>query len=329
MWFAVSLAALAATSGCRQDPPPLEPAPVARPMPTTSPAAGGSPVAAQGEVMALVNGRPIPMARLYELLVRAQGLETGIEIVASETVTQEAQKRKVSSSEEEVQAEHERLLAEAYPSVPEVEQKDRLLAQSLAQRGWSRVRWDLICRRNVLLRKMVEPNAVVSDEMLQAEYADQFGRKVAARHIEVESLDEWERIRKLLKGGADFEQTARKFSRNPSAKDGGLLPPMSKTSPVEIPEVIRLAAVNLKEVGELSDPIKVGYAFHILRAEQIIAPASAPFEQAKDKLRAALRERVIRRDEQRLMLELMIASKYEFVDPVLKELSAKPAPAQP
>jgi hypothetical protein len=280
-----------------------------------------------GEVMAVVNGQPVPMARLYDLLVRSQGLETGIEIVATEIVLQEADKRKVAITDEDFHAEHQRMLEAMYPAVPEPEQRDRALAQTLAGKGWSRLRWDLICRRNALLRKMVEPNAVVSEEMIHAEYADQFGRKVVVRHIQVESLEEWERVRQLLKAHANFEDLARKFSKNPSAKDGGMLPPLGRASPEEIPDVIRQAAVNMKEVGEISDPIRISYLYHMLRAEQFIQPTSAPFEEAKGKLRAIIREKLIRQGEQKLMYDLMAAAKYEFVDPVLREMNARPAVA--
>jgi foldase protein PrsA len=330
--FSVAAFVMASVCGCWGDQPPaLDPAPQPRLMPATAPGpATMAPAAApdQGTVMAMVNGQPVPMSRLYDLLVRSQGLETGIEIVASEIVDQEARKRGLSVTEEETRAEHLRMLEAMYPAVPESDQRERALAQTLAGKGWSRVRWDLICRRGAQLRKMVEPNTVVTDALLRAEYADQFGRKVVVRHIEVESLDEWERIRKLVKTQADFERLARELSKNPSHENGGLLPPLGLTGPTEIPDVIRQAALNLKEVGELSDPIKVGYVYHMLRAEQFLEPASAPFEQARDKLTAALRERLIRAGEQRLMLDLMRGAKYEFVDPTLRTLNAQSSPAK-
>ena len=317
-----------AACGCRPEAPPVEPIPPPPPgaPPAAPPAArwpSTAPAAPQGAVMATVNGQPLYMVQLHAALLRGQGLEIAQELIASEVVGQEARRRGVSVSEEEVQAEQNRLLAQQWPSLEEPEQRERALAQFLAQRGSSRVRWELICRGNALLRKMAEPNAVVTDAMLQAEYADQFGRKVEVRHIQVESLDAAAAVMKLLKAKVDFADLARRLSKNPSAANGGLLPPMTKTGSGEPEQVVRDVAFSLTEPGEVSEPVKVGYAFHLLQLVRYVEPTTAPSEDAKAKLRAALQEKVIRQWQQKIMFDLMSAAKYEFVDPVLREMNAK------
>jgi foldase protein PrsA len=278
--------------------------------------------------MAVVNGRPIYMAQLHDILIRGQGLEMARQLIVGEIAQQEADRRGLSVTEAEVRAEHGRMLALTFASVPEAEQRDRLLPEMLAQKGWSLVRWDLACRQNALLRKMAEPNVAVTDEVLRAEYSEQFGRKVQVRHIEVEGLDEAEKVLKELRAKADFAALAWKHSKNPSAKNGGLLDPMSRTGPASIAEAIRQVAFSLKEVGEVSEPVKVGYAFHILRLERLIEPTTAPTEEAQAKMREALRERLIRQRQQQVLWELLRDARYEFTDPVLREMAAK-AGAQP
>ena len=337
-YLAIPAAAmLAAMCSCRPEAPAVEPVPdpAISPPPAAPAAFGGmfskpspvtSPAAPQGAVMATVNGQPVYMKQLYDVLVRGQGLELGRELIASEIVRQEAQKRGLSAGEEDVQAENRRLSAGFFPSVPEEEQRERLLAQLLAQKGLSRVRWELICLRNALLRKIAEPRVNVTDEMLRSEYAEQFGRKVVVRHIEVESENEAEKVMNELKAKADFATLARRYSKNPSASDGGLLPPMSRTSPAAMHEAIRQVAVSLTEVGEVSDLVRVGYAYHILRLEKIIEPTTVPSEAAKAQLREALRERLIRQTQQQVMLELMGAAKFEFADPGLREMERNSKP---
>ena len=324
-YLLIPVAALGlAVFGCRPEAPPVEPVPTPPPVVLpAAPSASTAPAGPRGPVMASVNGQPVYMAELYAALLRGQGLEIGQELIASEVVRQEARKRGVSATEADVQAEHNRLLAQQWPDIPDQEQRDRALAEFLAKRGSSRVRWEIICRGNALLRKMAEPNAIVTEEMLQAEYADQFGRKVEVRHIEVESLDVAERVMKALKAKADFADLAKRLSKNPSASRGGLLPPMTRTGPGEPAQVIRDVAFNLKEPGEVSEPVKVGYAFHLLQLVRFIEPTTAPSEEAKVKIRTALRQKLIQVRMQRMMYDLMTAAKYEFVDPVLREMNTK------
>jgi foldase protein PrsA len=325
------VAVLPAALGCRTPPPALEPppGPVVMPAPSPSPTPTGTVTsAAGGPVMAVVNGKPVYMADLHAILVRGQGLEMGWQLLVNEVVHQEAERRGIAADETQVRAEEKRLAAELFPTVPEAEQKERLLAQMLAEKGWSRVRWELICQRNALLRQMVEPNVIVTDEMLRTEYAEQFGRKVQVRHIQVEGLDEAEKVLKQLRAKADFATLATKVSKNPSAREGGLLPPMSPTT-AEVPESIRKVAFSLKQVGDISEPVKEGYTFHILRLEKIFAPTSQPSDAARTQLREALRERLIRNGQQQVLVQLMNAAKYEFTDPVLREMNAKVAPARP
>jgi len=327
VWLAVL--ELAAVCGCRPGPPPVEPIPQPASYGSSGSAATSpAPAAPPGAEMATVNGRPLYMAQLYAALIRGQGLEMAQELVASEVAQQEAQKRGLSANEEDVQAEHKRMLADMFPQVTEAEQRDRLLAQMLAEKGWSQVRWDIISRRNALLRKMAEPNAVVTEAMVQAEYADQFGRKVVVRDIQVESLDMAEKITRLLKMKADFADLASRFSKNDAAKNGGLLDPMTRTGPSDT-QIIRDVAFSLTEPGEVSQPVKVGYAFHLLQLVRYIEPTTAPSDDAKAKLRAALQEKVIRQWQRKIMFELMAASKYEFVDPVLRAMNAKASAATP
>jgi parvulin-like peptidyl-prolyl isomerase len=332
-FLAISATALfLVVSGCKPDEPALEPPPAPqRRTATTSPATTG-PAIISDEVMALVNGKPILMAPLYEVLVRGQGLEMAQQLVVNEIVSQEATRRGLDANDGDVQAEHKRLLADVFPSVSEFEQRERMLAQLLSERGWSRVRWELICRRNALLRKLAEPNAIVTEELIRAEYADQAGRKVEVRDIVVESLDAAEKVLKELRDKVPFEELAKKYSKHSSAASGGLLPPMTRAAPPGAPDpisAIRQVAFSLKEPGEVSEPVKEGYTFHLLQLVRYIEPDSAPFEAARGKIRAELQERLIRQWSQRVLMDLMNAAKVQFVDPTLREMNAKATVAQP
>jgi parvulin-like peptidyl-prolyl isomerase len=212
------------------------------------------------------------------------------------------------------------MLADIFPTVDEPEQRERLLAQFLTEKGLSRERWDMMAARNAMLRKLAEPRIAVTEEMLRREFGEQYGRQVVVRHIEVESLDQAERVLNELKDGADFARLAVRLSKNPSAAQGGLLPAISQESPPEMPLAIRQVALAMETPGELSDPVKVGYAFHILKLQEVIEPKDVRFEEVRPELIAAVTARLTRQMQQQVLRELMSKAQYEYVDPVLKSL---------
>ncbi len=308
---------LSAMLGCGEGSSPVlqgwNPAvktPVATSAPTSAPA-----------VMATVSGRPIYMSDLHDLLVRTHGVSMAYQLVAGELVHQAAEANHVSASDREVQEESDRTLAEMFGQVARGDQREQLLNEWMRQRGMSFKQWQMIMLRNVLLRKLAEPRVNVSDEDLAKEFGRQYGRKVQVRHIQTDSLASAQEALKKLEKGADFAELARKMSVNPSAADGGLLPPIGQDSRT-LPPALTEAALAMKHVGETTDPIQVETSFHILMLEKIIEPQNVKFADVKDKLIQDVRRRRLRSESQKLLGELIQAAqndhRIQYVDPVLR-----------
>jgi len=273
-------------------------------------------------VAATVNGQPIPRDRLNDLLVQAYGLDMVRQLIADELVRQAAEAEGVSVTDADVQAENRRTLRELFGEAADESQMQRLLEQLLARKHISPVQWDLTMRRNALLQAIAAKRVEVTDEQLQHEYGDQYGRKYVVRHIQVESLSEAERLMKLAREGTDFAELARQFSKNPSAAQGGLLPPIGPVAP-GLPPAIRQAARSMEHVGDLSNPVQVGTAFHVLKLEQIIEPRDVPFEQVRDELAQAVRQRQVRFLQQQILRDLFLQADIVYVDPTLKAQAAE------
>jgi foldase protein PrsA len=287
----------------------------------TKPPVAASEPTSMPAVMATVDGRPIYMSDLNDLLVRAHGVAMAYQLVAGEMVRQAAEANHLSATDREVQEEGDRTMAEMFGLVERGGQRERLLDEWLRQRGMSYKQWQMIMLRNVLLRKLVEPRVTVSDEDLAKEFGRQYGRKVQVRHIQTESLTSAQQALKKLEEGADFAELARQMSVNPSAAEGGLLPPIDQDSRT-LPPALTEAALALKRVGETTDPIQVETAFHILKLEKIIEPQNVKFADVKDKLSQDVRRRRLRSESQKLLGELIKAAqdghRIQYVDPVLK-----------
>jgi len=298
---------------------------------TTAAATGPTPATAPTThptgraVMATVNGAPIYMDQLHDLLVRSQGLALAQQLIASELVVQAAEKQNLSASQEEVQAEETRTLEGLFGASIGADQREQLLEQLLAEKGIPHEQWRMILHRNVLLAKLAEPGISVTDQQIQEAFEDQYGRKVEVRHIQCDSLTSAQDILKKLNEGADFAELAGKESTNATARDGGLLPPIGARSAM-IPPPIRGAAMALTKVGELSPPVQAGTTFHILRLEKVIEPQNVRLEDVKDKLAAEVKHAAIRKAQQQILLDLIRSSQKEgriqYVDPVLQAAAA-------
>jgi parvulin-like peptidyl-prolyl isomerase len=311
--------------------------PAPAPAATTEPAVEAAPAApVADEVMATVNGEPILMSVLHRNLVRDYGMQEAQQLIANELVRQQAAKEKISVSDSDVKAMHDRTLEQMFPSMPAA-QRDSLLEQLLTQNRISRGQWDSIMRRNALLAKLAEPKIRITEQDLQEAFGDAYGQKFVVRHIQTVSLAEAQRLRKeLISTKADFADAARKYSTNPSAADGGLLPPISKDSK-GVPPAIQQAAMAMKKVGEISEPVLAGTAYHLLYLEQIVPPQDVKFQDVKTKLEKNLRSRQIRILQQEMLAKMIREATekgdIQYVNPVLKEQAEKAslnvAPIQP
>ena len=168
--------------------------------------AAALPWAAVAQNITTVNGKPVPKSRVDALMAQAtkQGgqpktpeLETQVrdEVVLREMFMQEAEKRGLAQSAE-------------YKSQME------------------------LARQTILIRELFNEfnkKNPVTDAEIKGEY-DKFkgqasGTEYRARHILVEKEDDAKSLITQIKGGASFEELAKKNSKDPgSGQNGGDLP---------------------------------------------------------------------------------------------------------
>ncbi|WP_276330851.1 peptidylprolyl isomerase [Orenia marismortui] len=116
--------------------------------------------------------------------------------------------------------------------------------------------------------------------------------EVKAKHILIKTDDKSEKeakakaqkILKELKQGADFAKLAKKYSEGPSAKNGGELGYFGKGRMVaEFEE----AAFNL-EIGEVSEPVKTQFGYHIIKVEDKKESQLLSLSEAKEDIKNGL-----------------------------------------
>ena len=225
-----------------------------------------SPVLAQN--LAVVNGKPVPSSRVKALQqqVEASGrpvtpevlAQIKEELIAREVFMQEAKKRGLDASED-------------YKS-----QLD-------------------LARQTILIRQLFadfQKKNPVTDADIKAEY-DKFvaanaGKEFRARHILVEKEDEAKALIAEIKKGGNFEDLAKKASKDPgSGANGGDLDWAAAAN--YVPEFSD-AMVKLAK-GQVTDvPVKTQFGFHIIRVDDVRDAQLPKFEEVKPQVAQQLQQ---------------------------------------
>jgi peptidyl-prolyl cis-trans isomerase C len=226
--------------------------------------------AAHAQNVAIVNGKPVPKARVDMLVnqvtkrAEAQGQQPPPDleklardkVVMDEIFAQEAQKRGLAASAD-------------YKQQMEIARQALLVQQLFAD---------------------YQKKNPVTDAEVNAEYekfkAQASGTEYRARHILVEKEDEAKGLIAQIKGGAKFEDLAKKSSKDPgSAANGGELEWASAGS--YVPEFSQ-AMVKLKKGEMTEEPVKSQFGYHIIKMEEMRDAQFPPIEQVKPQIEQRL-----------------------------------------
>jgi peptidyl-prolyl cis-trans isomerase C len=227
-----------------------------------------APVAATAQNVAIVNGKPVPKARVDVLLQQATK--------AGQQVTPEMQ----------LQAREQVVLREIF--MQEAEKR------GMAATPDFRVQMEL-ARQSILIRELFADYTKknpVSDADAKVEYdkfkAQASGTEYRARHILVEKEAEAVDLIKQIKAGAKFEELAKKFSKDPgSGENGGDLDFAKPDS--YVPE-FGGALTKLKK-GEMTDaPVKSQFGFHIIRLDDTREANFPAFDDVKGQIKQRLEQ---------------------------------------
>ena len=203
------------------------------------------PVAAQN--LAIVNGKPIPLARVNALAQQVERSGRAVDDEIKAQIREELIVREIFAQE----AERRGLKASAA-----YRQQLEMAAQT------------------ILIRELFadfEKKNTVSDAEVKAEY-DKFaaanaGQEFRTRHILVETEAQAKDVIANLKKGAKFEELAKKLSKDPgSGANGGDLD--WATANTFVPEFSE-AMIKLGKGQTTEAPVKTQFGWHIIRVDDV------------------------------------------------------------
>jgi peptidyl-prolyl cis-trans isomerase C len=240
-----------------------------------------APALASAQNIAIVNGKPVAKARAEVLLnqiskgpqaqPRTPELEQQIkdEVVLREIFMQEAERKGLNAS-------------------PDYKAQIELARQS------------------ILIRELFadfQKNNPVTDAEVLAEYnkfkASAGDKEYKARHILVEKEEDAVGIIKMIKGGASFDELAKKNSKDPgSAPKGGDL---DWSAPGGYVPEFSNAMVALAKGQMTETPVKSQFGWHIIKVDDIRAATFPPIEEVKPQIQQRLTQQKLAtyRDELR------------------------------
>jgi len=177
----------------------------------------------------------------------------------------------------------------------------------------------------------------VSEDKLKAEYETKKGQEeVKARHILLATEEEAKEIHKQLTDGADFDKLAKEKSLDKvSAAAGGDLGYF--TADRMVPEFSK-AAFSMSK-GDLSEPVKSDFGWHVIKVEDKREKDMPPFEQVKDQLKEEVTNKVVQEYVQDLLNKTEVSyfnaegdkqpfPKMPGAAPAPEPAAGEPAPAQ-
>lgn len=234
------------------------------------------------EAVASVNGASISKSQLYDAMAALGGAQTLDTLIQEELVKQEADKKAIVISAQDIDAEVARIKKQ-FTSEADFQ-------AALQQSGMTLDSLKKQIPMQLRIRKLLEPQAKVTDDEVKQYFEANkasYGQpeQVRASHILVATQAEADDIEKQLKAGADFAALAKAKSLDTGSKDaGGDLGFFGKGTMV--PE-FEQAAFSLK-VGEVSDPVKSQYGYHVIKVTDHKDAVTATFESKQAEIRDQL-----------------------------------------
>jgi peptidyl-prolyl cis-trans isomerase C len=134
-------------------------------------------------------------------------------------------------------------------------------------------------------------------------------QEIKARHILVETEDEAKAVKAELDGGADFAKLAAEKSKDKNAEGGDL----GYFTRGQMLKPFEDAAFAL-DVGQISDPVKTSFGWHIIEVQEKRDQKLPTFEDVKDPIMSQL----VMRKAQTVVSGLRSEADIEIVDPDLK-----------
>lgn len=161
--------------------------------------------------------------------------------------------------------------------------------------------------------KLIEPRIKITEEEIVSYFEENKAdfdqeEQVQASHILVEDEETAKEVKRLLDEGGDFATLAKDYSTDGAAQYGGDLGYFGRG---EMVEEFEAAAFSLA-IGEISDPVKTQFGYHIIKVTDRKEAQEATLENSRNLVEEALKEEKVNAEYGTWLTE--VKEQYEIVN---------------
>lgn len=242
----------------------------------------GAAVSKNEKSVASVEGENISKDELYDVLVAQYGQNALSYLIDNKIVDIEADKKNIKVSDKDVNAEMDKYITQSGGK--------EAFNSALAQSGVKKSDIEKEIVNYLKIKKLLGSKVKVTDEEISKyfeENKESFNQaeQVKASHILVEDEAKAKEIKAKLDAGEDFAKLAKENSTDEgTAAKGGDLGYFPKGK--MMPE-FEAAAFSMK-VGEISDPVKTDYGYHIIKVTDKKEAKEAVLADHKEEIKDTL-----------------------------------------
>ncbi|KGK86841.1 foldase [Desulfosporosinus sp. HMP52] len=242
----------------------------------------GSVYATQNNIVAKVNGVAISETELQEFLLQQGGSDALNTLIQQSIIEQEAEKQNIQVTEADIDNE----LATVKSSFD----SEEAFSQALATNGITLDTLRTNILTNLQMTRLLEAQNPITEDEIKA-YFDtnkaslDVAEEVNASHILVATAELANEIKAKITAGEAFADLAKQYSTDESTKElGGNLGFFAKGEMVQEFEEVAFSL----EVGQISDPVKTDYGYHIIKIEAKTEAKAATLEESSAKIKEIL-----------------------------------------
>ncbi len=258
-------------------------------------------------IAAEVNGEIILYSEARERLFQMKSFSKGISgktptvrdalerLVEQKLIIQVGREKEIKVEDKEIYGRRHAMMAQEGLS------EEDFLAM-IKREGMSLERYNEVMEEQIVAQKLfdmeVRSRVQLSEKAIKKYYENNKGlfttpKKLRVRHILLTvppeepddalngALSKISAIRrKITEEGLDFAEAARKYSEGPSGPDGGNLGEIGRGQMVESFDA---AAFSL-DTGEISEPVRTKFGFHIIKVDSVIGGKQRPLVEVRKEI---------------------------------------------
>ncbi|MED3726525.1 peptidylprolyl isomerase [Priestia filamentosa] len=242
----------------------------------------GGWVYSKEKVVASVDGSDITKDDVYNLLADQNGAAAVDTLITEKIIDKEAEKEDIKITAKQVNQELDDL-KEQYGG-------EDTFNQTLEASGVSLSSLKEDIKKNKEIEELLRPSIKITEKEMKEyfnENKDSFAQaaQVKASHILVDDEKTAKEIKEKLDKGEDFATLAKKYSTDTATSEsGGELGYFEEGT---MTDEFDKKAFSMKK-GEISDPVKTDYGYHIIKVEDVKEAKQASYKDSKAQVKEAI-----------------------------------------